>query len=52
MQELGRQVNTHERLTPAESSAWRAWAGHLPSQQKGNSQVNAHERLTPAESSA
>ena len=31
MQALSRRVFNNEQLTPAESSAWRRWAGHLPS---------------------
>ena len=32
MQELHRRVMADEQLNPAESYAWRKWAGHLPSE--------------------
>ena len=32
MRELDRRVWADEQLTPAESHAWRKWAGHLPSE--------------------
>ena len=32
MRELDRRVHAYEQLTPAESYAWRKWAGHLPSE--------------------
>ena len=32
MQELHRRVMANEQLNPAESCAWRKWAGHLPSE--------------------
>ena len=32
MRELDRRVWADEQLTPAESYAWRKWAGHLPSE--------------------
>ena len=32
MRELDRRVHAGEQLNPAESYAWRKWAGHLPSE--------------------
>ena len=32
MRELDRRVSSDEQLTPAESHAWRKWAGFLPSE--------------------
>ena len=32
MRELDRRVWADEQLNPAESYAWRKWAGHLPSE--------------------
>ena len=32
MRELDRRVHADGQVTPAESYAWRKWAGHLPSE--------------------
>ena len=42
---LGRRVSANKQLTPAESFARCAWAGHLPSQEKRRNRKKKRKKL-------